>query len=97
MVEELKFKSIEIKSFRGIKDLTLDLQNKSLVICGPNGTGKSSIIQAFEYLFTEKISALSTVRGKTHVIHKGDKKEDLHSPILLVVQHELILEIFHYL
>ena len=77
MVEELKFKSIEIKSFRGIKDLTLDLQNKSLVICGPNGTGKSSIIQAFEYLFTEKISALSTVRGKTHVIHKGDKKEDL--------------------
>ena len=77
MVEELKFKSIEIKSFRGIKDLTLDLNDKSLVICGPNGTGKSSIAQAFEFLFTNDISALSSIRGKTHIIHKGDDKNDL--------------------
>ena len=79
MSRDLKFKQIEIKSFRGIRDLTLNLDSKSLVVCGPNGTGKSSITQAFEYLFTGKVSALTGIRGLNHdnaIIHKGDKKSD---------------------
>ena len=80
MSRDLKFKQIEIKSFRGIRDLTLNLDSKSLVVCGPNGTGKSSITQAFEYLFTGKVSALTGIRGLNHdnaIIHKGDKKSDV--------------------
>ena len=80
MSRKLQFKTLEIRSFRGIKDLTLNLEDKSLVVCGPNGSGKSSITQAFEYLFTGKVSAIYGIKGLNHnksLIHRGDKKSDL--------------------
>ena len=48
---------MEIKAFRGIKHEDLKLDSKSLVLLGENGTGKSSIVQAIEYLFTSDLSA----------------------------------------
>lgn len=52
-------KSITIKEFRGIRDLTLDLDGKSFAVCGPNGTGKSGIVDALEFALTGSISRLS--------------------------------------
>ena len=49
---------MEINSFRGIKHEDLKLDSKSLVLLGENGTGKSSIVQAIEYLFTSEVGAL---------------------------------------
>ena len=49
---------MEINSFRGIKHEDLKLDSKSLVLLGENGTGKSSIAQAIEYLFTSEVGAL---------------------------------------
>ena len=54
----MKFKELEINSFRGIKHEDLKLDSKSLVLLGENGTGKSSIVQAIEYLFTSEVGAL---------------------------------------
>ena len=48
MSEECNIETIEIKSFREIKNEKIDFRGKSFVLCGPNGTGKSSITQAFE-------------------------------------------------
>ncbi len=57
----MKIKSINITAFRGIpEELNLDLQEKSLLLLGENGTGKSSIIDAIEFFFTGKISHLKT-------------------------------------
>ena len=32
----IKIEKIEIKEFRGIRDLTLDLKGKNFAVCGPN-------------------------------------------------------------
>lgn len=80
MSEAFNIGKVEIKSFRGIKNEEIDFKEKSLVLCGPNGTGKSSITQAFEYLFTGQISALKKIQGVKHdkaIIHKGDSKDDM--------------------
>lgn len=52
-------KSISIKEFRGIRDLTLNLDSKNFAVCGPNGTGKSGIVDALEFALTGTISRLT--------------------------------------
>ena len=57
----MKINSIKISAFRGIPELlNLNLQGKSLLLLGENGTGKSSIIDAIEFFFTGKISHLKS-------------------------------------
>ncbi len=44
----MKIKEVNIKNFRGIKDLTLKLSNFTILI-GKNGVGKSSILHALNF------------------------------------------------
>ena len=47
-----KIKSIKINGLRGVKDpLTLELNKKSILVYGDNGTGKSSLTDSFEWFF----------------------------------------------
>jgi DNA repair exonuclease SbcCD ATPase subunit len=55
----IRVESITIKEFRGIRDLTLDLKGKSFAVCGPNGTGKSGVVDALEFALTGDVSRLS--------------------------------------
>ena len=55
----IKLKAIRIEEFRGIKDLTLDLDGKNFAICGPNGTGKSGVVDAIEFCLTGSLTRLS--------------------------------------
>jgi len=55
----IRVKSIEIKEFRGIRSLVLDMGNRNYAVCGPNGTGKSGIVDAIEFGLTGSISRLS--------------------------------------
>ena len=55
-----KIKSISIAGIRGIKDtILLPLNEKSILLYGDNGTGKSSISDAIEWFYTDKVSHLS--------------------------------------
>ena len=58
----MKLKSLEISGFRGIrKDISIDLNSsKSILIYGDNGSGKSSIADAFEWFYYDKIEHLSS-------------------------------------
>ncbi len=57
----VKIKNIKIKGIRGVKDtLTLNLNSKSILLYGDNGTGKSSISDAIEWFYTDKVSHLSS-------------------------------------
>ncbi len=55
----IKVKQIRIHEFRGIRDLTLNLEEKNFAVCGPNGTGKSGVVDALEFALTGEISRLS--------------------------------------
>ena len=55
-----KIKSIKINGLRGVKEpLELNLNKKSILIYGDNGTGKSSLTDSFEWFFYDKIEHLS--------------------------------------
>ena len=55
--------ALRVHEFRGIRDLTLELNSKNFAICGPNGTGKSGIVDALEFVLSGNISRL-TGRGR---------------------------------
>lgn len=47
-----KIIKIEIEKLKGLKDVEIDLSEKSLVaIMGPNGEGKSTILHALAYVY----------------------------------------------
>jgi len=55
----IRVESITITEFRGIRGLALDFKGRSFAICGPNGTGKSGVVDALEFVLTGKVSRLS--------------------------------------
>lgn len=55
-----KIKNITIKGLRGIQEtLTIPLSEKSILIYGDNGSGKSSISDSIEWFFNDKVRHLS--------------------------------------
>jgi DNA repair exonuclease SbcCD ATPase subunit len=55
----IRIQKIQIHEFRGIRDLTIDLRGENFAVCGPNGTGKSGVVDAIEFALTGNISRLS--------------------------------------
>ncbi|MBJ7531695.1 hypothetical protein [Dehalococcoides mccartyi] len=55
----VKIKSIKISGIRGIKDcFTLDMKEKSVLVFGENGSGKSSLADAIEWYYSDGIQHL---------------------------------------
>ena len=55
----IRIEKIHIHEFRGIRDLKLELKGQNFAACGPNGTGKSGIVDAIEFALTGNISRLA--------------------------------------
>lgn len=78
----VRIKAIEIHAFRGIPDLELRLDGKNLFLKGENATGKSSVVEAFEFFFTGNLSIFAgegtqSLSLQRHTPHKNFKKEDV--------------------
>lgn len=55
-----KIKNLEITGLRGVREtLNLNLNKKSILIYGDNGTGKSSLTDSFEWFYDNHIAHLS--------------------------------------
>ncbi|MGE0269629.1 MAG: ATP-binding protein [Candidatus Omnitrophota bacterium] len=54
----IRMEEITIKEFRGIRDLNLQFKGQNFAVCGPNGTGKSGVVDAVEFALTGNISRL---------------------------------------
>ncbi len=54
----MKILSLTIKNIRGIRDLSLNPEGKNLVIWGNNGSGKSAVVDALDFLLTGKMNRL---------------------------------------
>ena len=65
----VKIKSINVRAFRGIPKLELDLDGKSLILRGENGAGKSSLVDAIEFFFTGRVSHLEGTQGISLLKH----------------------------
>jgi ABC-type lipoprotein export system ATPase subunit len=74
---------IHIEEFRGIRSLDLTLAGENFGICGPNGTGKSGVVDAIEFCLTGNITRLSgqgqgdlSVKGHgPHVDQRNDPEK----------------------
>lgn len=76
----IRIEKIEIVEFRGIRNLTLTLDKKNFGIAGPNGTGKSGIVDAIEFALTGNITRLggagtAEISVKAHAPHVDSSKK----------------------
>jgi len=55
----IKIEKLHIEMFRGIRDLDIEFGKVSFGIRGPNGTGKSGVVDAIEFCLTGDITRLS--------------------------------------
>ena len=58
---KIRISNLKLKNFKGIKDLEIDFNNENTNIYGKNATGKTTIFDAFKWLFFDKDSK---VRGQ---------------------------------
>lgn len=69
---------VDVKCLRGITSSSLTLNGKWLYLLGENGTGKSSFIDALEYLFTSNVQHLRGIQAVSIVkhLHHVDRRAD---------------------
>jgi AAA15 family ATPase/GTPase len=73
----VRLKEITISGFRGFKDQqTLKLNDNMILIRGANGSGKSSLVEAIEWLFFDEISRKKKSLCKSE--YSGDFLRNLH-------------------
>ena len=84
---------IKIQEFRGIRELTVDLGSANFAVCGPNGTGKSGIVDALEFGLTGTISRLvGKGRGTLSVKEHGPHVNSRTHPEKAVVTLEVLIQ-----
>ena len=84
----IKLNTIHVEEFRGIRNLKLDLSAKNFGICGPNGTGKSGVVDAIEFCLTGDVTRLSGrgttgISVKTHAPHVDHQKNPERSKVTI--------------
>ena len=66
----IRIHALSVEDFRGIRKLPLDFAGRNFAICGPNGTGKSGVVDAIEFAITGSITRL-TGQGTLSITLKG--------------------------
>ena len=59
-----------VEAFRGIRDrASFDLDASTVILTGPNGTGKTSVFDALQWVFLGSIVRLEVLRARRNVEH----------------------------
>src|SRR5690606_10042976 len=53
----IKLKHLKIENFKGIKKFSMDFDGKNVNVFGTNATGKTTLVDAFQWLLFDKDSA----------------------------------------
>jgi len=89
----IKINNLKITGIRGAKDtLELPLNGKSILLYGDNGTGKSSISDAIEWFYTNKIKHLSTPEIDTNDAIRNAKLLDIENSEVSIAYTNLSLD-----
>jgi predicted ATP-dependent endonuclease of OLD family len=67
----MRILELEITKFRGIKHIELRPNGSNLVIVGHNGTGKSGVVDALDFLLTGKNIAINGGRNPRYFFKKS--------------------------
>lgn len=96
----MRILSLEVQNIRGIKSINLSPAGQNVVVYGPNGTGKSAIVDAIDFLLTGKISRLTGEGSKVldirehgcHVDFRDDLKKTIVRGLVQLGDKEVLLE-----
>ena len=72
----MKILKMRLENFQGVKELEIDPQGESSAIYGDNGTGKSTVYNAFTWLMYGKPSTTERKAGKAHTEEAGKRASD---------------------
>jgi len=75
---KIQLSKLVIKSFKGIDNFTLETGGESCVITGENGTGKTSVADAFYWLLT---GSNLDQKSQFNVIRFGDEQAEVYADI----------------
>ncbi|MGL6029426.1 MAG: ATP-binding protein, partial [Legionella sp.] len=86
----IRLKKLHIHEFRGIRDLIINMNGDNFAVCGPNGTGKSGIVDSIEFALTGNVSRLSGQgTGNLSIKHHGphvDCKDHANARVALTFE-----------
>jgi DNA repair exonuclease SbcCD ATPase subunit len=91
---QIKINKLHLENFKGLRSFTLDLDGQNAQIRGDNGTGKSTLMDAFLWLLFGKDSQgkadfqIKTLDESGQVIHGLDHSVEAH---LLIDDRSLVL------
>ena len=70
MRSDFRLKSLRVEAFRGFADpAAFDLDASTIIFTGPNGTGKTSVFDAFQWVMLGSIKRLEGLRARKNVEH----------------------------
>lgn len=86
----IRLDSLTVKEFRGLRDLTLGCNGRNFAVCGPNGTGKSGVVDAIEFALTGSVSRLSgegrgDISVRDHAPHVDSRNAPEHAQVMIEI------------
>ena len=96
----MKIVELNIQNIRGIRNIDLKPDEKNMVVFGPNGTGKSAIVDSVDFLLSGKITrltgkgtgALSIKDHGCHVDCRDSLKDTVVRAKVKIGDKEIVLE-----
>ncbi len=85
----MKLRGMTIRGFKGIHEMSLELDGKNTILFGVNGTGKSSVLAVINYCFWIWVNRLNPSQGKTYksflpeLIHNGSRELSIQTNVVL--------------
>lgn len=66
-MKHVTIETLHARRFKGLRDFTLTLDGQTATVSGTNAMGKTSLLDAYKWVFTGKDSADSAVFGALHI------------------------------